>query len=73
MGFNEVKSLSDFGILVKNGCPSGYAFVRDFYGNKMFYGTIKECKEFMYHMEKEICSYLKCNLSSIYGRSVQND
>lgn len=38
--------------IVKNGCPSGYAFVRDYLGNKMYYGTIKDCKEFIRHMER---------------------
>lgn len=38
--------------IVKNGCPSGYAFVRDYMGNKMFYGTIKDCKEFINRMEE---------------------
>ena len=37
--------------IVKNGCPKGYAFVRDYMGNKCFYGTIEDCKEFIRVME----------------------
>ena len=57
--------------IIKNGCPSGYAFVRDFYGNKMFYGTIKDCKTFIVRMENEMRLYLKANLSSVYGACVK--
>lgn len=53
--------------IVKNGCPSGYAFVRDYLGNKMYYGTIKDCKFFIEQMEKEIYLYLKNNSGSEYG------
>lgn len=31
--------------LITNGCPSGYGFVRDYMGNKVFYGTIEECHD----------------------------
>lgn len=36
--------------LVKKGCDRGYAFVRDNTGNKLFYGTIKECYAFIRFM-----------------------
>ena len=29
--------------IITNGCPKGWGFVRDYMGNKIFYGTIKEC------------------------------
>lgn len=29
--------------IVTNGCPKGWAFVRDYQGNKIFYGPIKDC------------------------------
>lgn len=36
--------------LVKKGCHRGFAFVRDNTGNKLFYGTIKECYAFIRFM-----------------------
>ena len=30
--------------IITNGCPKGWGFVRDYQGNKIFYGTIKDCK-----------------------------
>ncbi|MBO7731062.1 MAG: hypothetical protein J6S67_00865 [Methanobrevibacter sp.] len=29
--------------IITNGCPDGYGFVRDYMGNKVFYGTVEEC------------------------------
>lgn len=29
--------------IVTNGCPDGYGFVRDYMGNKVYYGTLSEC------------------------------
>lgn len=31
--------------LLTTGCPAGYGFVRDYMGNKVYYGTVKECKQ----------------------------
>ena len=31
--------------LITTGCPSGYGFVRDYMGNKIFYGPISECHD----------------------------
>ena len=40
--------------LDKSGCPKGYAYVKDFKGNRCFYGTIAECEAFIDQMEKEL-------------------
>lgn len=45
-------------VLVSNGCPDGYAFVRDHYGNKSYYGTIEDCKRYIKSMEKEYQKYI---------------
>lgn len=39
--------------IIKNGCASGYAFVRDYLGNKCYFGPVDECKKFIAHMERE--------------------
>lgn len=57
--------------IVKNGCPSGYAFVRDYMGNKAFYGTIKECKQFIESMTQELYKYAKTHLGAVYGEAVK--
>lgn len=31
--------------LERTGCPSGYAYVVDYMGNKMYYGSISDCKQ----------------------------
>ena len=36
--------------IVKNGCKKGYAFVRDYMGNKCYYGTLKQCYQFIEDM-----------------------
>lgn len=36
--------------IVKNGCPSGYAYVKDYFGNMCYYGPIAECKKFIEYM-----------------------
>lgn len=33
--------------IVKTGCPSGYAYVKDFNGNMCYYGPVVECKKFI--------------------------
>ena len=33
--------------IVKDDFRKGWGFVRDYVGNTWFYGTIKECKEFI--------------------------
>ena len=40
--------------LDKTDCPKGYAYVKDFKGNRCFYGTISECEEFISQMEREL-------------------
>ena len=36
-----------FTIYISKDCPKGWAYVRDFKGNLVFYGTIKECHDFI--------------------------
>ena len=55
--------------IVKNGCPSGYAFVRDYLGNKMYYGTIKDCKEFIKNMERDYFNMVGEVLTLMMGES----
>lgn len=31
--------------IITVGCPDGYGFVRDYQGNKIYYGTLDECRE----------------------------
>lgn len=31
--------------IITVGCPDGYGFVRDYQGNKIYYGTLEECRE----------------------------
>ena len=38
--------------IVSNGCKKGYAFVRDYMGNKCYYGTMKQCLKFIDDMMK---------------------
>ena len=38
--------------IVSNGCKKGYAFVRDYLGNKCYYGTMKQCVKFIDDMMK---------------------
>lgn len=45
-------------VLVTNGCPSGYGFVRDHLGNKSYYGPISDCKQYIKSMEKEYQRYI---------------
>lgn len=45
--------------IIKAGCPSGYAYVKDHYGNKCFYGPIKECQQYIKYMENEYRRILK--------------
>ena len=33
--------------IITNGCCKGYAFVRDYMGNKCYYGTMKQCIQFI--------------------------
>lgn len=33
--------------IVKDDFRKGWGFVRDYVGNTWFYGTLKECKEFI--------------------------
>lgn len=37
--------------IIKTDCPKGYGYVRDYMGNKCFYGTLQECQEFIDQME----------------------
>lgn len=36
-----------FQIWICKDCPKGYAYVKDYQGNLVFYGTIKECHDFI--------------------------
>ena len=40
--------------IITNGCRRGYAFVRDYMGNKCYYGTMKQCIQFIDDMMR-IC------------------
>ena len=40
-----------FQIITNKDCEPGYCFVRDFLGNLIFYGTGKQCIEFIRIME----------------------
>lgn len=51
IGENEKMSGSYYEIIT-NGCRKGYAFVRDYMGNKCYYGTMKQCKQFINDMMK---------------------
>ena len=59
-------------VIVRNGCPKGMAFVRDNTGNKLYYGKLPECKDFIFTVEKEVHAFCKTHLSTVYGRSVTN-
>lgn len=37
--------------IIKTGCPKGWAYVRDYMGNLVYYGRIEECKTFISEME----------------------
>lgn len=39
--------------IVKEGCPKGWAYVRDYQGNLCYYGCIEDCKRFINAMEGE--------------------
>lgn len=39
--------------MIKSGCPSGYAYVRDFCGNLCYYGPVAECKKYIEYMVLE--------------------
>lgn len=43
--------MNKFYQIIDNGCPDGFAFVRDYMGNKCFYGTMEKCKEYIVMME----------------------
>ena len=38
--------------IVKDEFRKGWGFVRDYVGNTWFYGTLKECKEFIKQIEE---------------------
>ena len=40
--------------LDRAGCPKGYAYVRDYMGNRVYYGPISDCIEFINIMEREL-------------------
>lgn len=44
--------------IVTNGCKKGWAFVRDYMGNKCFYGQLEACYQFINDMMGyEVCKY----------------
>ena len=38
--------------IVKDESRKGWGYVRDYVGNTWFYGTLKECKEFINQIEE---------------------
>lgn len=36
-----------------SGCPKGYGYVKDYTGNKIFYGSIEQCKECISFLNNE--------------------
>lgn len=38
--------------IIKDESRKGWGYVRDYVGNTWFYGTIKECKEFINQIEE---------------------
>lgn len=38
--------------IIKDESRKGFGYVRDYIGNVWFYGTLKECKEFITNIEK---------------------
>lgn len=44
--------------IIRTGCESGYAFVRDHMGNKCYYGTVKDCEKFIKAMTREYLRYV---------------
>lgn len=40
--------------IIKEDCPKGWAYVRDYMGNKVFYGPEEECKQFIYMIENNV-------------------
>ena len=40
--------------LVTAGCPKGWAFVRDYMGNLVYYGSIDDCHHFMKAITEEL-------------------
>lgn len=41
-----------FKIYINQDCPEGYGYVRDLYGNLIFYGLLSECCTFIERMER---------------------
>ena len=41
-----------FKIVVTASCPYGYGYVKDLYGNLIYYGLLKDCCVFIEQMEK---------------------
>lgn len=44
--------------IITTGCSQGNGFVRDHLGNKCYYGTIKECQQFIKAMTREYQRYI---------------
>ena len=44
--------------IIETGCTQGHAFVRDHLGNKCYYGSIKDCQQFIKAMTKENQRYI---------------
>lgn len=40
--------------IIKDDGRKGYGYVKDYVGNTWFYGTLKECKEFIKEIERSI-------------------
>lgn len=36
--------------LVTKDCPSGYAYVQDYQGNKIYFGPVEACKKCISHL-----------------------
>lgn len=51
--------------IVKEDCPKGWAYVRDYMGNKVFYGPEEDCKQFIYMIENNVREG-QTNVSDMY-------
>lgn len=40
--------------IIKDEGRKGFGYVKDYVGNTWFYGTLKECKEFISNIERSI-------------------
>lgn len=55
--------------LIKDNNNRGFAFVTDKSGNKLYHGSVKDCKTFIIVIEKQVYDFTKTHLGDVYGRS----